>query len=232
MSAIIEVRNLEKVYTRGSEDVRALNGVSFSIEKGEIVTVVGPSGSGKTTLVNVLGCLDNPTRGELSLDGETIFKDGLELSERELTSIRRKYFGYIFQKFFLLPTLTVRENILLPSVFQKRFKANDKYLQDVLELLGIEKRGDFLPKEISGGELQRVAIARALINRPKILIADEPTGNLDSKRSEEIKALLLELNKANGLTIILVTHNPDLAKIGSKTLTIMDGNLSRESELG
>jgi putative ABC transport system ATP-binding protein len=226
MSAIIEVRNLEKVYKRGSEDVRALNGVSFSIEKGEIVTVVGPSGSGKTTLVNVLGCLDNPTRGELSLDGEAIFKDGLELSERELTSIRRKYFGYIFQKFFLLPTLTVRENILLPSVFQKRFKANDKYLQDVLELLGIEKRGDFLPKEISGGELQRVAIARALINRPKILIADEPTGNLDSKRSEEIKALLLELNKANGLTIILVTHNPDLAKIGSKTLTIMDGNLS------
>jgi putative ABC transport system ATP-binding protein len=225
MSAIIEVSNLEKVYKRGSEDVRALNGVSFSIEKGEIVTVVGPSGSGKTTLVNVLGCLDNPTRGELSLDGEVIFKDGLELSERELTSIRRKYFGYIFQKFFLLPTLTVRENILLPSVFQKRFKANDKYLQDVLELLGIEKRGDFLPKEISGGELQRVAIARALINRPKILIADEPTGNLDSKRSEEIKALLLELNRTNGLTIILVTHNPDLAKIGSKTLTIMDGNL-------
>jgi putative ABC transport system ATP-binding protein len=225
MSAIIEVSNLEKVYKRGSEDVRALNGVSFSIEKGEIVTVVGPSGSGKTTLVNVLGCLDNPTRGELSLDGEVIFKDGLELSERELTSIRRKYFGYIFQKFFLLPTLTVKENILLPSVFQKRFKANDKYLQDVLELLGIEKRGDFLPKEISGGELQRVAIARALINKPKILIADEPTGNLDSKRSEEIKALLLELNRANGLTIILVTHNPDLAKIGSKTLTIMDGNL-------
>jgi putative ABC transport system ATP-binding protein len=120
----------------------------------------------------------------------------------------------------------VRENILLPSVFQKRFKANDKYLQDILELLGIEKRGDFLPKEISGGELQRVAIARALINKPKILIADEPTGNLDSKRSEEIKQLLLELNKTNGLSIILVTHNPDLAKIGSKTLTILDGKLT------
>ncbi|MDR2400162.1 MAG: ABC transporter ATP-binding protein [Deferribacteraceae bacterium] len=228
MSTLIEADNLEKIYRRGNEDVNALNGISFRIEKGEIVTIVGPSGSGKTTLVNILGCLDNPTRGKLTLDGEAIFKDGLELTESELTEIRRKYFGYIFQKFFLIPTLTVRENILLPSVFQKRFKANDKYLQDVLELLGIEKRGDFLPKEISGGELQRVAIARALINNPKILIADEPTGNLDSKRSEEIKELLLELNKINGLSIILVTHNPELAKIGSKTLTILDGKLSRQ----
>jgi putative ABC transport system ATP-binding protein len=225
MSTIIEAKNIEKIYKRGSEDVLALNGISFGIEKGEIVTIVGPSGSGKTTLVNILGCLDNPTKGSLTLDGEEIFKDGLELTESELTIIRRKYFGYIFQKFFLIPTLTVRENILLPSVFQKRFKANDKYLQDVLELLGIEKRGDFLPKEISGGELQRVAIARALINKPKILIADEPTGNLDSKRSEEIKKLLLELNRVNGLSIILVTHNPDLAKIGTKTLTILDGRL-------
>jgi putative ABC transport system ATP-binding protein len=229
MSTLIEADNLEKIYRRGNEEVNALSGVSFRIGKGEIVTVVGPSGSGKTTLVNILGCLDNPTKGRLSLDGEEIFKDGLELTESELTVIRRKYFGYIFQKFFLIPTLTVRENILLPSVFQKRFKANDKYLQDVLELLGIEKRGDFLPKEISGGELQRVAIARALINNPKILIADEPTGNLDSKRSEEIKELLLELNKINGLSIILVTHNPELAKIGSKTLTILDGKLSRQS---
>ncbi|MDR2104939.1 MAG: ABC transporter ATP-binding protein [Deferribacteraceae bacterium] len=225
MPALIQADNLEKVYMRGSESVNALNGVSFKIDKGEIVAIVGPSGSGKTTLVNILGCLDNPTRGKLTLDSEEIFKDGLELTESELTEIRRKYFGYIFQKFFLLPTLTVRENILLPSVFQKRFKANDRYLQDILELLGIEKRGDFLPKEISGGELQRVAIARALINKPKILIADEPTGNLDSKRSEEIKQLLLELNRVNGLSIILVTHNPELAKIGSKTLSILDGKL-------
>jgi putative ABC transport system ATP-binding protein len=222
---IIEVKNLTKTYTRGQEKIHALDNVSFAINKGDIVSIVGASGSGKTTLVNVLGCLDNPTSGELVLDGQQIFKNGLTLNETQLTTIRRKFFGYVFQKFFLIPTLTVKENILLPSVFQKKLKENDTNLKGILEMLGLSHRENHLPSELSGGEMQRVAIARALINNPSILIADEPTGNLDSKRSDEIKELLLKLNRENGITIILVTHNPEFAKIGNRIIEISDGKL-------
>ena len=219
----IEAKGLTKIYNRGSEKIRALDGVSFTIDKGDIVSVVGESGSGKTTLVNIVGCLDNPTGGELSLDGRRIFADGVELSEKELTLARRETFGYVFQKFFLLPTLSVRENILLPGVFQPELKMPEKEIDGLMDMLEILKQKDHLPCQLSGGEMQRVAIARALIGKPKILIADEPTGNLDSRRSNEISDLLVRLNREQGITIILVTHNLDLARIGNRVIELKDG---------
>ncbi|MDR3238264.1 MAG: ABC transporter ATP-binding protein [Spirochaetia bacterium] len=222
---LIQANNITKIYTRGSEKIHALNNASFSVNKGDIVCVIGQSGSGKTTLVNVLGCLDNPSSGSLTIDGKEVFKTGLSLSESELTHVRRRFFGYVFQKFFLIPTLTVKENILLPAVFQKKYKANEENLDPIMEMLDIAKRKEHLPSQLSGGEMQRVAIARALINNPSVLIADEPTGNLDSKRSGEIKDLIVNLNKEHGITVILVTHNTDLAKIGNRTLELTDGVL-------
>jgi len=223
MAHIIEAVELTKVYERGSEKLHAVDGVSFTIDKGDIVAIVGESGSGKTTLVNIVGCLDNPTSGELSVGGRRIFADGVELSEKELTAVRRETFGYVFQKFFLIPTLSVRENILLPSVFQPKLEAPEAELDGIMDMFGILKQKDQLPGRLSGGEMQRVAIARALVGRPQILIADEPTGNLDSKRSNEIKDLLVRLNREQDLTIIIVTHNLDLAKIGSRMIELKDG---------
>lgn len=223
---LISAEHLSKIYRRGNEDVKALNDVSLQIGQGKMLAVVGPSGSGKTTLVNILGCLDNPTAGTLTVDGTTIFKDGNTLSEKKLTLIRRKLFGYVFQKFFLIPTLTVRENILLPSVFDADFAADDKRAAELAEMLGVAHRLNHLPAELSGGEMQRVAIARALIGKPQVLVADEPTGNLDSKRTEEIKELLLNLNKQERLTIIVVTHNLEFAKTADRILTISDGRIA------
>ena len=225
MTKIIEANKLTKVYDRGSEKLRALDGASFTIDKGDIVAIIGESGSGKTTLVNLVGCLDNPTSGELSIDGQRVFADGVELSESELTTIRREIFGYVFQKFFLIPTLSVRENILLPGVFQPKLDMPEADLNGLMEMLGVLKQKDQLPGQLSGGEMQRVAIARALVGKPQILIADEPTGNLDSKRSNEIKDLLVRLNREQGITIILVTHNPDLAKIGNRVIELKDGKI-------
>lgn len=224
--SIIECRSLTKIYKRGNEEVRAVNGVDLSIDKGEIVSVVGPSGSGKTTLVNILGCLDNPSSGQLFIEGSEIFGEGRVLSERELTKIRRKLFGYIFQKFYLIPTLTVLENVMLPLTFQQN-ESKAENAEKILTSLDICHRKDHLPGEISGGEMQRVAIARALINDPRILLADEPTGNLDTKRSSEIGEIFSELNKKMGITIIIVTHNPSLAKITGRTLEICDGKILR-----
>ncbi|MCL2026456.1 MAG: ABC transporter ATP-binding protein [Leptospirales bacterium] len=225
MAHFIEANKLTKIYERGSEKLHALDGASFTIDKGDIVAVIGESGSGKTTLVNIVGCLDNPTNGELSVDGRRIFADGVKLSESELTAIRREIFGYVFQKFFLIPTLSVRENILLPSVFQPKLDVSEKELDGIMDILGILKRKDHLPRQLSGGEMQRVAIARALAGRPQALIADEPTGNLDSKRSDEIKELFVNLNKERGITVIVVTHSPKLAKIGNRALELHDGLL-------
>lgn len=222
---LIVAENLNKIYHRGSEDIKALNNINLNIKENEMLAVVGPSGSGKTTLVNILGCLDNPSSGTLKIAGQEIFAAGKQLSEKKLTLIRRQYFGYVFQKFFLIPTLTVRENIILPTVFNSGIKVDEKYLLNLLDLLGISHRLEHLPAELSGGEMQRVAIARALITKPKILIADEPTGNLDSQRTEEIKNLLLKLKQEQNLTIILVTHNPEFAKTADKILTISDGEI-------
>lgn len=218
----LEARGLSRVYRRGSEEIRALDHVSLTIRRGEFVSFTGPSGSGKTTLVNLLGCLDNPTCGELELSGKPIFGGGKQLSERELTLVRREVFGYIFQNFYLIPTLTVRENVALPLAFYRKPGA-ELEVERLLRLLGLEQRMEHLPVQISGGEMQRVAIARALVNRPEILLADEPTGNLDSKRSEEIGEVLQELNRSTGLTIVMVTHNPGLAKLGERRIEMRDG---------
>ncbi len=224
-TAMIETTGLTKVYTRGIEEILSVNDVSLRIAKGDFVSVIGPSGSGKTTLTNLLGCLDNPTRGELSLGGRPIFGSGKRLSERELTRIRRETFGYIFQNFYLIPTLTVMENVLLPLTFYRKPGTENEAVR-LLGLLGIDHRKDHLPGEISGGEMQRVAIARAMVNRPEVLLADEPTGNLDTKRSVEIVQVLKDLNKSAGLTIIMVTHNPELARQAGRMLEMRDGRIT------
>jgi len=222
MSAAIEARELRRVYGRGSEQVHALDGVSLRIQKGEFVSFMGPSGAGKTTLVNLMGCLENPTSGELDLGGRTVFAEGKALSERELTRIRREAFGYIFQNFHLIPTLTVRENVALPLAFYRK-AGLDGEAERLLGLLGMEHRLNHLPGQISGGEMQRVAIARALANRPEILLADEPTGNLDTKRTEEIGEILQDLNRTTGLTIVMVTHNPALGRLAGRRIEMRDG---------
>lgn len=214
---------LTRVYRRGSEEIRALDGVSLTIGRGEFISVMGPSGSGKTTLVNLLGCLDNPTTGKLELAGRSIFGNGNVLGERELTRIRREVFGYIFQNFYLIPTLTVRENVALPLAFYRKPGAEQE-VDRLLAMLGMTHRMNHLPGQISGGEMQRVAIARALVNRPEILLADEPTGNLDTKRSGEIGEVLQDLNRNSGITILMVTHDPGFAKLGERLIEMRDGN--------
>jgi len=220
----LEAKNLTKIYKRGAEEIVAVNGVSLSIQKGEFVSFIGPSGSGKTTLINILGCLDNATSGSLKIGGRDIFSAGHCLSESRLTKIRRVVFGYIFQKFYLVPTLTVMENVLLPFAFFQKAEAQADPLE-ILRFLGLDKRVHHRPSELSGGEMQRVAIARALINKPEILLADEPTGNLDTKRSGEIGEVLKSLNEKEGLTVLLVTHNPALARIAQRTITLSDGKI-------
>ena len=223
MKSIISASGLKKIYHRGSEDVHAVDGISFDAAPGGMTAIIGPSGSGKTTLLNILGCLDNPSEGSLSVGGEEIFGGKKELSEKKLTGIRRRNFGYIFQKFYLIPTLTVLENIMLPSAFYRNCEVC-RTPQEVLKQLGIENRAGHLPSELSGGEMQRVAIARALINSPKILLADEPTGNLDSKRADEIKEILRALAN-DGITVIMVTHNLDLARAADRIIEIRDGRI-------
>jgi putative ABC transport system ATP-binding protein len=218
----LEARELRRTYHRGSEAIHALDGVSLQIRDGDFISFTGPSGSGKTTLVNLLGCLENPTAGELDLAGRRIFGGGQTVSERQLTRIRRDVFGYIFQNFYLIPTLTVRENVTLPLAFYRK-PGVDGEAERLLMMLGMEHRMDHLPAEISGGEMQRVSIARALINRPRILLADEPTGSLDTKRTAEIGEVLQHLNQRTGLTIVMVTHNPDLARLGGRVIEMRDG---------
>jgi len=228
---MLEARNLTKVYQRGSEEVVALEGISLKVRRGEFLAFVGPSGSGKTTLVNILGCLDNPTSGLLRLRGRDVFREGKRLPESRLTKIRREVFGYVFQKFYLVPTLTVAENIALPFAFFRKPGS----LPDPLEaakLLGLEKRLNHKPGQLSGGEMQRAAIARALVNNPEIILADEPTGNLDTARCREIGRALERLNGEKGLTILLVTHNLELARSAQRVLELRDGRLVKPGSKG
>jgi ABC-type lipoprotein export system ATPase subunit len=220
----IEAENLRRIYHRGAEQIAAVDGVSLTVEKGSFISIVGPSGSGKTTLINVLGCLDNPTTGRLLLEGRVVFDQGKSLSESHLTRVRREVFGYIFQKFYLISTLTVLENVILPFTFYRKPGASED-VGEILNLLGIDHRKNHLPGQLSGGEMQRVAIARALVNKPQILLADEPTGNLDTKRSEEIGVLLRDLNEKTGLSVILVTHNLSLARMAHQTIELRDGRV-------
>jgi len=224
-AAALQAWNLRKVYHRGAEDIVAVDDISLTIRRGEFVSFVGPSGSGKTTLINILGCLDNATSGSLAVGRETIFTADRSMSESALTRIRRRVFGYVFQKFYLVPTLTVLENVLLPFAFFKKAEAPADP-SEILRFLGLDKRIHHRPSELSGGEMQRVAIARALVNKPEILLADEPTGNLDSKRSGEIGEVLRALNKRDRLTVLLVTHNPALAGIADRTITLIDGRIA------
>ncbi|KAF0195181.1 MAG: putative ABC transport system ATP-binding protein [Bacillota bacterium] len=217
MAYIIKAENLSKSYKRGSETVYALQEANLVINAGEFISIVGPSGSGKTTFMNMLGCLDTPSSGGYLLNGTQI----AGLKERDLVKVRQENIGFVFQQFYLLPTLTVKENVELPLLFQNKGLNRSK---EILETVGLSHRYTHLPKELSGGEMQRVAIARALINSPKILLADEPTGNLDTKNSEKVITLFRELHRL-GLTIIMVTHNPELARIADRIITMTDGRI-------
>ncbi|PKN02891.1 macrolide ABC transporter ATP-binding protein [Candidatus Dojkabacteria bacterium HGW-Dojkabacteria-1] len=214
----IEVKNLKREYKMGKEiSVGALQGVNFTLEKGDFVSVVGSSGSGKSTLLNILGGLDWEYTGEITIDGKNI-------KEYDKNYYRRYIVGTIFQQFYLIPSLSVEENILLPIKFQKRDSKEIKERLDyIIDMVGLSDRRKHLPKELSGGQAQRVAIARALIDSPKIVLADEPTGNLDSKTGESILQLLQELNISEGVTILLVTHDKDIAKHTKKRISLVDG---------
>jgi len=220
---VISAKGLTKIYHRGSEEIHALKEVSFAITKGEFAAIVGPSGSGKTTLLNLIGCLDTPTRGSLRLNGIEV--NGLK--ERDLVKLRRENIGFVFQQFFLLPTLTVRENIELPLLFSRK-NGYESQIDEVIELVGLKARAEHLPGQLSGGEMQRVAIGRALINEPKIILADEPTGNLDSATSLRIFELFQNLN-SQGLTLIVVTHNSELAKIAHNVIQLKDGEIVQKA---
>ena len=219
MSSIIEAKNLTKIYRRGREEIQALKNVDFNVNEGEFVSIVGPSGSGKTALLNVLGFLDTPTGGSLRLNG----LETKDLKESELVKLRRDNIGFVFQQFYLMPTLNARENIDLPLLFSSKDGKKDR-IDEILRMVGLEDRGDHLPGQLSGGEMQRVAIGRALVNDPRIILADEPTGNLDSATSQMIFELFNELNR-KGLTLIVVTHNLDLASHAQKIYTLMDGQI-------
>ncbi|KAF5084439.1 putative ABC transporter ATP-binding protein YknY [anaerobic digester metagenome] len=216
---VIEASGLRKTFHRGAEEVHALRGVSLSVEAGEFVSIVGSSGSGKTALLNLLGCLDTPTTGTLSINGIKV----TNLPESQRVIIRREEIGFVFQQFFLIPTLSAIENILLPLTFSKK-PIDETRAQEILHMVGLSHRADHLPHELSGGEMQRVAIGRALINDPRIILADEPTGNLDSHTAEQMYDIFEELME-RGYTVIIVTHNTELAHRAHRIIHLRDGCL-------
>ena len=221
---VIESKDLVKTYTMGSVEVHALAGVSFTINRGEIVAIMGPSGSGKSTLMNILGCLDLPTSGEYILDGEKVSK----LSGDQLASIRNRKVGFVFQSFNLLSRQTALSNVELPLRYAGVTKGRTDRARNMLEMVGLGDRVTHRPTELSGGQQQRVAIARALVNNPAILMADEPTGNLDSKSGKEILDLILQLNKERGTTILIVTHDPTIAAQTRRIIQLRDGLMVEE----
>lgn len=220
---LIEAHGLKRYYQRGSETVKALDGVDITIRKGEMVSILGPSGSGKTTLINLLSCLDAPTGGTLTIGGKSV----AGLSEEELVEVRRGLLGFVFQNFTLLPTLTVTENVELPLMFLD-LRPQAKRTQELLDAVGLADRAKHLPRELSGGQMQRVAIARALIVEPQILVADEPTGNLDKANGEAIISLFKRLVKEKDLAILLTTHNVAFGYEADRVITLEDGRIVRE----
>ena len=220
---IIHAEGLCRYYQRGIETVKALDNVSLDIHQGEMISVLGPSGSGKTTLINLLSCLDVPTAGTLVVNGKSV----TGLSEDQLVEVRRGTLGFIFQQFHLLPTLTVAENVELPLLFLGK-PTNREFTMSVLEMVGLGERVSHLPRELSGGQMQRVAIARALVIKPKVLIADEPTGNLDKANGEAIFSLFRRLVKDEKLTVIITTHNLNFGYTADRIITLEDGKIVRE----
>ncbi len=219
---VIAVHDLVKTYSMGENQVRALRGVSLTIAQGEFVAVRGPSGSGKSTFMNIVGCLDRPTSGRYVLDGV----DVSTLTRDQLAKIRNERIGFVFQGFNLLPRTTALENVEVPLVYRHISRADrDRRALDALAQVGLSERADHFPTQLSGGQQQRVAIARALVTQPTLILADEPTGNLDSRTSLEIMALFQQLNREHAMTIVLVTHEPDIANFMSRTLVFKDGAL-------
>ncbi|HUM06785.1 MAG TPA: ABC transporter ATP-binding protein [Terriglobales bacterium] len=221
MSVFIEAKELRKTYRVGRVDVPALRGISFEVHRGEFVTVVGPSGSGKSTLFYLLGGLTRTDAGSVTIDGT----DFSTLSDSERTKLRKSKIGFVFQKFNLLPTLSARENIEIAADIAGRARPDVDFLHKITGMLGIDRRLDHRPSELSGGEQQRVALARALINRPAIVLADEPTGNLDSKNSAIVLNMLRQSNKELGQTVLMITHNPEAADYGDRVIHMRDGQI-------
>ncbi len=217
---ILEVQNLCKTYGKGEAQVRALDHVSFFVGKGEFIAIVGESGSGKSTLLNVVGALDNPTSGKVLIDGKDIFS----MPEKKLTVFRRQNIGFIFQSFNLIPELNVEQNITFPLLLDYQ-KPDQKYVEELLEILGLKERRKHLPSQLSGGQQQRVAIGRALAARPAIIMADEPTGNLDSRNSQEVITLLKSMSAKYRQTILMITHNENHADATDRVLRMTDGRL-------
>jgi len=223
---IVQVEQLTKIYGKCEAQVSALDRVSFAIEKGSFVAVMGASGSGKSTLLHLLGGVDRPTSGKVYIDGQDIFA----MNESKLAIFRRRNMGIVYQFYNLIPTLTAEENIILPYLLDNR-KPSEATVQELLELTGLTSRAKHLPSELSGGQQQRVSIARALINSPAVILADEPTGNLDSKSSKEIIELLVLANKRYNQTLLLITHDERIALQADRILTISDGRILRDEEV-
>ncbi len=221
----LEIKNLCKIYGKGENQVTALNHVSLTVEKGEFVAIIGSSGSGKSTLLHAIAGVDVPTKGKILLDGQDIYAGNSE----QLAIFRRRQVGLIYQFHNLIPTLNVVENITLPVLMDRR-KVNQKRLKELLELLGLKDRQDHLPNQLSGGQQQRVAIGRALMNAPAVMLADEPTGALDSRNGQEIVRLLKESNQKYGQTLLLVTHDENIALQAERIITIADGKVVRDSK--
>jgi putative ABC transport system ATP-binding protein len=226
MAAFIEARDLRKTYHVGKIEVQALRGISFSVQKGEFVSVVGPSGSGKSTLFYLLGGLTRADGGSVLLDGE----DLASLSDAERTRMRKRKIGFVFQKFNLLPTLDARSNIMIAQEISGKNNHDSAHFDRITELLGLSKRLQHRPSELSGGEQQRVALARALINKPSVVLADEPTGNLDSKNSDAVLGMLRKSNQELGQTVLMITHNPAAASVGDRIIHMRDGQIVNPEE--
>ena len=220
---ILRVENLTKVYGQGENEVRALDGVSFSVEKGEFIAIVGPSGSGKSTLLHILGGVDTPTSGKVYLEGQDVFAQ----NEEQLAIFRRRQVGLIYQFYNLLPVLNVKENLTLPILMDGR-KVNQAKLEEMLHILRLEGREKHLPNQLSGGQQQRVSIGRALMNTPAVVLADEPTGNLDSQNSQEVIELLKKSNQKFEQTLIMITHDENIALQAKRVIAIEDGRITRD----